>query len=689
MANERSILCGDVSYGNLPFGGKNPLCLNLWGRKENISLHISDIREHLLLDIPSQFQDLIEISTYVYCADQAITRGGDGIQNFGADWRRRLFFRIPVRNPDLWNSSPLKDQLIETLSFLSEDEYHFEFVKLTKQPPSQQHLDFDVTPPDEVVLFSGGLDSLGGAIQESVVNKRKIALVMHKPTQKLARRHRQLAELLKKYADSPPLHIPVSINKNKSLGREYTQRSRSFLYAALGSTVAQMFGLYRIRIYENGIVSFNLPPSAQVVGARATRTTHPQVINGFARIISTLAGKPFIVENPFLWWTKTEILKGIANAGCVEMIKFSTSCTHTWQMTKLRTHCGTCSQCIDRRFAILSANLEEHDPAEAYDVDLLLGERPFEGYLSMNRQRSESRIMIAAYVETASDICKMSPIEFFARYGEASRVLRHVSGSADTAALQLFELHKRHARAVSDVIDKSIAKYASAIRRRELPDSCLLRLVCDSAISTSRVTGIPASVPISQDELKDFVFRKKGQAWIARYAGGEDFILLPCKGAAYLHILLSNPKTEFSVTALVLSVANAPQQFQLGSAGESSDQEALAAYRVRYEELKAELAEAQRYTEQGMVAPASESDIRKEMLSLAEQIKKDKGLGKKIRRASDDRDRLRKAFQANIRRVTKEIAKYDKRFAEHLKFPRLRCGWSPSYNPHDDIHWDI
>jgi len=689
MANERSILCGEVSYGNLPFGDENPLCLHLWGAKENISLHISDIREHLLRDVPSPFQDLIEIATYVYCADQAVTRGGDGVQNFGADWRRRLFFRIPVRNPDMWNSSPLKDQLIETLSFLSEDEYYFDFVKLKKQPPTQQHLEFDVAPPEEVMLFSGGLDSLGGAVEEAVVNKRNIALVMHKSTHKMERRHRKLRELIEKHSDSPPLHIPVAINKDKALGREYTQRSRSFLYAALGSTVARMFGLSRIRFYENGIVSFNLPPSPQVVGARATRTTHPQVINGFAKIISTLAGKPFVVENPFLWKTKTEVLKGISAAGCEEMIKFATSCTHTWEMTKLRTHCGKCSQCIDRRFAVLASGLEEHDPAEAYGVDLLVGEQPADDPLDGNRKKSESRTMLAAYVETASEVCKMSPIEFFSRYGEAARVLRHIDGSADSAALRLFELHKRHAKAVSDVVDQSIAKYASAIRKRELPESCLLRLVCDSAIHPSGGTGISPSTSEPQEELKDFVFRKKGQAWIVRYGGGEDFILLPCKGAAYLQILLSNPKTEFNVTDLVLCVAKTPQQFQLGSAGESADQDAFAAYRVRYEELKEKLAEAQNYTEQGMAPPITESDIREEMVFLAEQIKKDKGLGKRIRRASDDRDRVRKAFQANIRRVRKEIAKYDKRLAEHLKPPRLRCGWTPCYDPHDDIQWDV
>ena len=78
MANERSILCGDVTGDALPFNKKKPLSLRLWGTGENVSLCINDIRSQLLKDIPSSFHDLVEIATYVYCADQAITRGGDG-----------------------------------------------------------------------------------------------------------------------------------------------------------------------------------------------------------------------------------------------------------------------------------------------------------------------------------------------------------------------------------------------------------------------------------------------------------------------------------------------------------------------------------------------------------------------------------------------------------------------------------
>jgi 7-cyano-7-deazaguanine synthase in queuosine biosynthesis len=607
MANERSILCGQVYSDALPFVQKKPLHFYLWGPQENVSLYISDIRSQLFRDINPVFHDLIEIATYVYCADQAITRGGDGVDNFGENWRRRLFFRIAVRNPDLWNSSPLKGQLIETLSFLSEDEYHFDFVQLKKQPPTQQHFEFDVDPPDEVMLFSGGLDSLGGAIQEAVTNSRKIMMVTHKPTQKLNRRHRNLLELLSKKAAHQPLHIPVVINKIKSLGREYTQRSRSFLYAALGATVAHMFKLSRIRFYENGIISFNLPISGQVVGAKATRTTHPQVINGFAKIFSTLSGKPFSVENPFLWKTKTEVINDIVKADCADTIKFSTSCTHTWEMTKLHTHCGKCCQCIDRRFAILAAGAQEYDPAEAYGVDLLVGER-VEG---------EPRTMMAAYVETANELADITALDFLGRYGETSRVLKHLSGSADSIALQIYELHRRHAKCITKVVDDAIAQNRSAIRKRQLPPSCLLRLVCDSS---GVKAGVEKSDPTAVCGLVDNYISIKGQCWAIRYDGNEEKIYTPDIGFYHLQILLENPGVTFSASEIDVMVRRMTKNEICGSvsAGESPTEEgasvfghsdagpvldeyAVRVYHTRLNEIKEEFGEARTNNDLGKI----------------------------------------------------------------------------------------
>src|SRR5262249_12297070 len=97
--------------------------------------------------------------------------------------------------------------------------------------PIDRYLEFQSTPYDdiveEVVMFSGGVDSLGGAVHEAVIDKRKVILVNHQSTGKLVPRHNHLLGLLVgKAKDYRPLHLPVLINKTKNLGREYTQRTR-------------------------------------------------------------------------------------------------------------------------------------------------------------------------------------------------------------------------------------------------------------------------------------------------------------------------------------------------------------------------------------------------------------------------------------------------------------------------------
>jgi hypothetical protein len=263
MPNERAILCGSAGDASLPVGDRHPLRLRMWGPHYNVRLIIGDVRREMVREVPTVFLDLLDIATYVYCADQAVTRGGSGVEDFGENWRRRLFFRIPVRNPDFWGGADVLQHLTSTLSFLSEDEYHFDFEPLDHEPQIQRYLDFKTTPfsgvVQEVVLFSGGLDSLGGAVRESVTDKRKVLLVNHRSTPKVTRRHHRLLSMLGDRAgDTRPSHMAVRINKKKSLGREYTQRTRSFLYMSLGAAVAVMVGLSRIRFYENGVISLNL-----------------------------------------------------------------------------------------------------------------------------------------------------------------------------------------------------------------------------------------------------------------------------------------------------------------------------------------------------------------------------------------------------------------------------------------------
>lgn len=485
MATERVVVCGDAPSRGVP-DRPGPILLDVYGRDPNVRIGLEAVCKALWAPIPPVLRDLFDVAVYVYAADQAVMRANGGRVDggeVGAGWRRSFRFRVPVREPDLWNSKPVRAALASVLSFLSEDVYEFEFSRLKKDRKLDDFMTLDDAPFDgevgEVVMFSGGLDSLAGAVGEAVVGRSQVLLVHHRSNEKLGPRHQQLLRAVRAAAGPrAPLHFAFLANKKKRLGKEFTQRTRSFLFAALGTVFARMIGLDRLRFYENGVTSLNLPPSPQVVGARASRTTHPRVLAGFASLFTELFGSRFEVDNPFLWETKTDVVKRIADAGCGGLIGLSTSCGHTWELkSKTHTHCGVCSQCIDRRFAVLAAGQAGHDPAAGYAVELMTGDRA----------AGVPRMMVAAYIDLAERVERMGESEFASEFGEVFRALRHLDMPSSAGAARVFDLYRRHARQVNAVLTEAIRQHADAIRSRRLPPDCLLRLVYDG--------GAPAAPP--------------------------------------------------------------------------------------------------------------------------------------------------------------------------------------------------
>jgi hypothetical protein len=682
MTTTTTVLCGSVPHRGLSTRGTR-LAFTTLGSARNVHLEISDLNERLAANLPPAFSDLLEIATYVYCADQAVSRGGAGVDRLAARWRRRFHFRIGVRECSVWNSPDMQEALTSTLGFLSDDEYEFEFVTATDVMPVQKYLAGSAPPVegefDEVCLFSGGLDSLGGAIEEVVVQGRRAALVTHQPVQKLVARYRTLRAGLNRRARQAPLFVPVTINKDQDLGKETTQRTRSFLYMALGACVARVLGQHRIRFYENGVLSFNLPPAAQVLGAKATRTTHPKVLKGYASILSLLANRPFQVENPFLWKTKTEVVQDIVARGCADLIAFSTSCAHTWVKTLLHPHCGTCSQCIDRRFAVLAAGAADLDPAHGYKVGLLLEERP-------NRLE---QTMLAAYAETANAIDQMGFNEFFAKFGEATRALRHVGTSADEAARRIYDLHKRHAAQVTAAVADAVQTNAPAIVARSLPPYCFVRMVSDPA-TTPPLTELGADhgerlVQATAPQVQRNIFKSNGRnAWRVCFAGADEFVMFGSKGAAYLRLLLASPGQALSAAKLASTVARQPESYFLGDAGDTTDPSSLTTYEARMEELIDDMREA---TERGEAA--KQELVQKEMNDLTQLIRTAVDVHGRARKAGDNRDCTRKAVAIAIKRAIEEIAKSNRALAQHLQPPTLSRGYVLCYSGSPNPAWEM
>ncbi|MBA4148488.1 MAG: 7-cyano-7-deazaguanine synthase [Verrucomicrobia bacterium] len=520
-----------------------------------MGLKISDLHEQFLKVAPEKFRDLLDIATYVYCADQATERGKHEAETFGKTWRRSFRFHIPVREPDFWNSQVVKQTLIDTVSFLSDDNYEFTFVAASNAPPIQHYFEhlahFELKDmPSQVILFSGGLDSLAGAVTEAIGDKRRVLLVNHRPTPKLNNVHQRLksalAEKSRRYA---PMHVYVRINKNRELNKSYLQRARSFLYMAIAGVAAEMVGQKSVRFYENGIVSLNLPVTAQVVGSRATRTTHPRVLKGYENLLKLVSGHDFTVDNPFIWNTKGEVIEKIVRAGCSELIAKSISCAHTFTFSNEHPHCGTCSQCIDRRFGVLAANAEKFDPSEGYESDVFIGKRP----------KTEDRMMVALYVERAKTVANIkSAAELITKYPEALRALKYLGEAPMAGADKMLEMHQRHGKEVKTVLADMVARHKEAIADGTLENDCLLRLAYDSGPGLPYEVELPTKAHEKQEkrweeqkESPNGYALRRGNKWWELIFEGKREIVQDDRGMCLIDELLKNPPEE-PIHAVVL-----------------------------------------------------------------------------------------------------------------------------------------
>jgi hypothetical protein len=697
MAVERLILCGGVTARRPAPGACRPVELHIYGPDPNVRVSLEDIRRQLWKPLPAVFRDLLEVAAYVFAADQAVTRanGGrvDGAE-IGGGWRRNLRFRIPVRRPDLWNSQPVIDALVATLSFASEDEYTFEFVAHPREPVFDGLLAFENTPfdgdVDEVMCFSGGIDSLAGAVEEAVNARRRVLLVNHRSNPKPARRHAALVgELERAFGRQAPLHVAAVVNKRKVLNREYTQRTRSFLFTALASTFAGVIGMDRVRFYENGVTSLNLPPSGQVVGARASRTTHPRVLAGYARLLTALLGKRFAIDSPFVTRTKADVVGVLRDAGCARLLALSTSCGHTWARTREHTHCGVCSQCVDRRFAVLAAGCAEHDPAERYAVDLLTGERP----------AGDPRVMLAGYVDLAERVSRMGAGEFYQQFGEAVRALPFLGPSPAAAGHQVYELYRRHATQVGGAITAAIRENADLLRRRTLPPSCLLRLVIETGVEVDP-TGVATAPPPSPDG-NYFLRRPRGYA--VRFGAGGENVYPAERGFDLLRVLLAHPGRTFTASALDAECRHGgPRGVRAAGAGdaaaagtgtggdrgaESLDAEAVARLRRRLGEIR----DARPRIEASGEAGGAEllDELAAEEHQIVTRLGRDLRPGGHSRVLVDVRDQIRNRVCNPIRRALKLVGVCDPPLAAHLTRPTLSLGHHLCYSPRPEAAWSV
>lgn len=425
-----------------------------------------------LLHIPVRTLDLLEIAAYVFAADRWVPRGrADAIEY--AAWSRSFDFHIRVRDCDFWKTENVRRALKDAIAFMTGDgEVNFHFYPGHSTPPANlfDRAGFSLGPLDEkptLALFSGGIDSLAGALDCLAQAPGKLLLISHQSQPGRTRTQRALAQALVAMYPGRVVHYEFECKLREIRAAEETQRTRPFLYTAIAYGIASAYGQEEFFVHENGVTSINLYRREDLANARASRTTHPRTIALLGRVFSLAAEKEITIHLPYLFLTKCEVVQRLCERAS-HLLASTVSCARTFKVEGQATHCGACFQCVDRRIATYAAGVGELDHRGLYVHDLA----------SESIMDRAGRTTAVDYVRQAKNFREWGLDKFAEVYfSDLADLIDFIpGGQSDAEGVQkLWELVHRHGERVGEGLQKMMAPQMDALQA--FPPNSLLALV--------------------------------------------------------------------------------------------------------------------------------------------------------------------------------------------------------------------
>jgi 7-cyano-7-deazaguanine synthase in queuosine biosynthesis len=325
--------------------------------------------------------DLLMISSLCYIIDKIVPRRGSP-----DEWTRELSVAFPVSSARIWQR--VGRDLEKALDFLTGDIWEVSFEEIAVPfliaPPRKRRRRRKLTPrsiaPTTVCLFSGGLDSLVGAI-DLLSGGESVLLVGHYDMPGPASQQKRLLAGLQGRHNSRAQLLQVRVGHKPSSALELTLRCRSFAFLALGIYAARSISP-TLPVYapENGVIAVNIPLTPSRAGSCSTRTMHPFFLDRLGLVLRRIGiGNPII--NPLQFKTKGECLATCADQDLLASLADKTvSCSHgtrkqDW-LRKGAENCGYCVPCLFRRAALHTIML---DDGLKYGIDVCQGELPIDG----------------------------------------------------------------------------------------------------------------------------------------------------------------------------------------------------------------------------------------------------------------------------------------------------------------------
>lgn len=283
----------------------------------------------------------------------AIEYGDKILKRPQSGWPRRISLRIPVENPNRWNSPAVSKALHDTVKFLTGDYWTIEFIGRSSAAPVPQQ-DCLTLPPNikAVIPYSDGVDSraVAGILSKSYGNQLVRVRIGSKIWDRIKNKDKR----------QPFAIVPYNVPSRKS-NRESSARSRGFKFTLITAIAAHLSGAKEIIIPESG--QGIIGPAIITVGhAYPDYRNHPLFTRKMAAFINSLFGTQIQFVFPRIWKTKGETLREFVSLCEGSDWEATRSCWmgNNWSSVngKLR-HCGICAACMLRRVSVHAAGLVE------------------------------------------------------------------------------------------------------------------------------------------------------------------------------------------------------------------------------------------------------------------------------------------------------------------------------------------
>ena len=397
----------DEQKTELSFGAADGLAFGIGRALEDLrslGLHPSEIGADLLI-----------LAAHVHAADTRISRETEAQDG----WTREIRLVVPVSNPAIWRTT--EQTLKRALDFLTGDRWRIGF-----RARPRTHSSVVVAPDpllggipyDGISLFSGGLDSLIGAI-DRLDSAHSPLFVSHAGEGAVSASQEACFDGLKNHFqrnDLDRLRVWMTFEGGlvEDVASESTTRGRSFLFFALAAAAGSGLGRsFEVQVPENGLIALNVPLDQLRLGAPSTRTTHPFHIARWNDLLAQLGIQGSLV-NPY--WNKTKgemALECTDQALLMRLAVHSLSCSSPAKARWLglpQGHCGHCLPCLIRRASLLDRDPTPYilDDLKAASLDTRKAEgvqvRSFQLAIERLRRRPELAATLVHKPGSLSDV---------------------------------------------------------------------------------------------------------------------------------------------------------------------------------------------------------------------------------------------------------------------------------------------